>query len=250
MNPRAFFFLAAALAVFQGTASASTEEAEKCLQTAVKEVISAADHASSNSALTTSVTPILKKYISFDAMTRHAVGPGWRQFHDGQQKEAIRLFTTLIIRTYSSKFTPGEHPVITFKTATSPAPGRVEIPTTLLYEGSHYDVTYRLENVNGWRITDVVIEGVSLIANYRTQFDAQFKEGGANAVVDALTRSAAENNENTGIPLCTFCSLVSPLRYWQAAPPHTGNNQREPLPPGSVTPAATERGFTFQMTTG
>lgn len=189
MSLRPLLLLLAPLLLLQGTALASTEAAEKRLHSAVDEVLSVADHATSNSSLATSLRPILLNYISFDAMTRRAVGPGWRQFTPDQQKKAVQLFATLIIRTYSAKFTPGEHPVINFKTATSPAPGRVEVSTTLLYQGSHYEVVYRLEEAEGWRITDVVIEGVSLIANYRTQFDAQFKKGGADAVTSALTQS-------------------------------------------------------------
>ncbi len=187
MNTR--LLILAALTLLHGTASASTAEAEKRLQNAVSEVLAVADASSGNNAMVESLRPILQKHMSFDAMTRRAVGPGWRQFTDDQQKSAIRLFTTLIIRTYSSKFTPGEHAVIKFNAATAPAPGRVEVPTTLLYQGSHYSVTYRMEETEGWRVTDVVIEGVSLVANYRSQFDAEFKKGGASAVVGALSQS-------------------------------------------------------------
>lgn len=172
-----------------GTAFASTAEAEKRLHSAVDEVLDIATAAPDRTALQTSLRPVLKKYLSFEAMTRRAVGPGWRQFTPAQQEEAVRLFTTLIIRTYSAKFTPGEHPEILFKAASSPAPGRVEVPTTILYQGGRYSVTYRLEEAESWRITDVVIEGVSLVANYRTQFDAEFKKGGAGAVVGALSQS-------------------------------------------------------------
>jgi phospholipid transport system substrate-binding protein len=52
---------------------------------------------------------------------------------------------------------------------------------------------YRLEESEGWKITDVVIEGVSMIANYRTQFDAEFTQGGANAVIKALNRSLSSS---------------------------------------------------------
>ena len=188
MIPRLLLF--AALIPLLETAGASTAaEAEKRLKTAVDEVLTIADHASNNSELVGSLRPVLHKHLSFDAMTRRAVGPGWRQFTPDQQKQATELFSILIIRTYSSKFTPGEHPVITFKAATEPAPGRAEVPTTLLYQGSHYSVTYRLEEAEDWRITDVVIEGVSLVANYRTQFDSEFKKGGADAVVGALSQS-------------------------------------------------------------
>lgn len=190
MKLRALVFLAT-LTLLSAPAFASTAEAEKRLHSAVDEVVKIAEHASSISALAESLRPILQKYLSFDAMTRRAIGPGWRQFSKDEQAQAIKLFTTLIIRTYGSKYTPGEQAVITFKAASTPAPGRVEVPTTLLYQGSRYSVIYRLEEAEGWRITDVVVEGVSLVANYRSQFDAQFKKGGASAVMSALSQSVA-----------------------------------------------------------
>jgi phospholipid transport system substrate-binding protein len=193
MNFRFTCLLLAALLLWQGFAIAGTVEAEKRLKSAVDDVIGIADKATSTAALAEDLRPVLTKAISFEAMTRRAVGPGWRQFSGEQQKKATGLFTTLIIRSYSSKFTIGEHAVVKYKAAAEPAPGRVEIPTTLLYKGSNYNVTYRLEAAEGWRITDVVVEGVSLIANYRTQFDAQFKKGGAEAVLGSLAQTVASS---------------------------------------------------------
>ncbi|MEY2906646.1 MAG: hypothetical protein RLZZ408_1117 [Verrucomicrobiota bacterium] len=195
MNPRSLLLLILPFLLIQGTVRASTEEAEKRLKASVDKVVAVAKSAPDRKALIAGVKPVLENILSFDAMTRRAVGPGWRQFTPEQQKEAIRLFTTLILRTYTAKFTPGELPGVEYKTASSPAPNRVEIPTTSLYKGSRYDVIYRLEETDGtpWRITDVVIEGVSMVANYRTQFDSQFKQGGADAVIASLNRSVAES---------------------------------------------------------
>lgn len=194
MNPRSLLLILPFLLI-QGTLRASTEEAENRLKASVDKVVAVAKSAPDRKALIAGVKPVLENILSFDAMTRRAVGPGWRQFTPEQQKEAIRLFTTLILRTYTAKFTPGELPGVEYKTASSPAPNRVEIPTTSLYKGSRYDVIYRLEETDGtpWRITDVVIEGVSMVANYRTQFDSQFKQGGADAVIASLNRSVAES---------------------------------------------------------
>jgi phospholipid transport system substrate-binding protein len=50
-----------------------------------------------------------------------------------------------------------------------------------------------MEDKEGWLITDVMIEGVSLVANYRSQFDSEFKQGGVNAVLQALQRSVTES---------------------------------------------------------
>ncbi|WP_395748712.1 phospholipid-binding protein MlaC [Prosthecobacter sp.] len=167
-------------------ASAQVAEAQARLQTAVTEVLGVADR-STRSALPNTLRPVLQKYVSFETMTRRAVGPGWRQFSPAQQQEATQLFTTLVIRSYSSKFTPGEHPAITYKAAVATA-DRVEVPTSMVYKGSNYTVVYRMEQM---RITDVVIEGVSMIANYRAQLDAQFKKGGATAVISSLSQSVS-----------------------------------------------------------
>lgn len=187
------FLLPLLLVVSPLAVSAQLAEAQARLKSAVTEVLAVADRTANRSALPESLRPVLQKHISFETMTKRAVGPGWRQFAPPQQQQATQLFETLIIRSYSHKFTPGEHPVITYQKAVSPASGRVDVPTSMVYKGSHYSVIYRMEQVQGWRITDVVIEGVSLIANYRSQLDAQFKKGGASAVLSSLTQSVSRN---------------------------------------------------------
>ena len=176
-----------------GVSLASNEGAENRLKSSVDQVVTTAKQAKDRAALIAKVKPVLENILDFQIMTRRAVGPGWREFNPAQQKEATGLFTTLILRTYTAKFTPGEYPDVIYKTSSSPAPGRVEIPTTAEYKGSRYDVIYRMEDKGGWLITDVVIEGVSLVANYRSQFDAQFKQGGVDAVLNALHRSVDES---------------------------------------------------------
>jgi phospholipid transport system substrate-binding protein len=176
-----------------GVSLASNEGAENRLKSSVDQVVTTAKQAKDRAALIAKVKPVLENILDFQIMTRRAVGPGWREFNPAQQKEATGLFTTLILRTYTAKFTPGEYPDVIYKTSSSPAPGRVEIPTTAEYKGSRYDVIYRMEDKGGWLITDIVIEGVSLVANYRSQFDAQFKQGGVDAVLNALHRSVDES---------------------------------------------------------
>lgn len=172
----------------------STAQAEKFLRESVNRVLAVAKSSANSEVLNSKVTPVLLDIIGFDAMTRRAVGPGWRQFTDSQREAATSLFSRLIIRSYSSRFTPGEYPEIDFRSASEPEPGRVEIATTTIYKGSRYEVVYRLESKDGapWSITDIVIEGVSMVANYRTQFDAQFRAGGATAVISSIEKSLAK----------------------------------------------------------
>ncbi len=196
MKSRAF--IAASFSLFLTAAAATlhaapADEAQARLRSAVNDVLAVTSKAGSKSALTASVTPVLRRHISFDTMTRRAVGLGWRTFKPDEQAKAVQLFSTLVIRTYANKFTPGEQPQIQYKAATSPAAGRVDAPTTLVYQGSRYSVTYRMEQAGGsWLITDVVIEGVSMIANYRSQLDSVYKKGGAQAVITSLQQSVAK----------------------------------------------------------
>lgn len=191
------YFLALVLPaiLFFATAKASTADAEKRLQSAVSEFLQVAKKSPNSQVLAREIKPVLTRYLCFDAMTRRAIGPGWRQFSNEQRNEAIGLFTDMIIRSYSDKLTPGEYPVFEFRPATTPARGRIDIPTTFAYKGSKYDVVYRMEKTDQWRITDIVIEGVSFIANYRSQFDAVFKRGGVAAVLNSLNQSAVKSRQ-------------------------------------------------------
>lgn len=188
MNRRLTLILlaSAALPCF---AASSSEEAQQRLHAAIDEVLAIANSASSREVLMQKITPVLDKHISFPVMTRRAIGPGWRQFSAEQQKKAVTLFSKLIIRSYGNKFTIGERPDIKYKTASSPEEGRVDVTTTTTYQGDRYDVIYRLEKAENWRTTDVVIEGVSMVATYRSQLDPIFKKGGADAVLRSLEQS-------------------------------------------------------------
>jgi phospholipid transport system substrate-binding protein len=175
-------------------AQAADDAAETRLKAAVNEVIGIAKSATDRTSLINEEKAPLAKILNFQIMTRRAIGPGWRQFTPAQQEEAVTLFTTLILRTYTAKFTPGVTPSVLFKNTASPEPGREEITTTSEYKGSNYDVIYRMEQNQGeWEITDVVIEGVSLVANYRAQFDGQFKQGGVAAVLKSLHKAVTES---------------------------------------------------------
>ena len=177
---------ASALAV---VTRASTEDAETALRAAVDQVLTVAQKAKGGSSMADQITPVLLRHVCFESMTRRAVGPGWRQFTPEQKAEATKLFTKLIIRSYSEKFTPGEQPDTKYLKSSSPGAGKVEIPTITVYKGSRYNVTYRMEDRGKWMVTDILAEGVSLVANYRAQFDALVKKGGAVAVIASLKQS-------------------------------------------------------------
>lgn len=182
-----------AVIVLATCSSYAGDAAETTLREGMDEVLAVADHSENGRSLAEKLEPVLTRRVCFESMTRRAVGPGWKTFTTAQQQEATRLFTKLIIRSYSNKFTPGEKADVTYLKGNSPAPGKVEIPTTIVYKGSRYSIVYRMEDRSGhWLVTDILAEGVSLVANYRAQFDDLFKKGGAAAVLASLKDSVAQ----------------------------------------------------------
>lgn len=178
-------------AALVATAAAAADSAQQALESAVGQVLAVTEKSQGGRAMADKLQPVLERHVCFESMTRRAVGPGWRQFTPAQQAEATKLFTKLIIRSYSEKFTPGEQPQIKFLKGSSPGAGKAELPTSVVYKGSRYTVTYRLEDRGHWLITDILAEGVSLVANYRAQFAELVKKGGAVAVLDSLKSSVA-----------------------------------------------------------
>jgi phospholipid transport system substrate-binding protein len=165
------------------------------LHSEVDRILAMAYSGQSNETLAERVRPLLEKDFSFELVTRQAIGPGWRQFTAGDQQKVTDLFTRLVIRIYAARVVGTQRPNITYGKTATLAPDRCEIPTRVTAPTSDkpYSVVYRLINLpGGWRVYDVLIEGVSFVANYRAQFDDLVRRGGAAAVIKALEAKLAE----------------------------------------------------------
>ena len=110
------------------------------------------------------------------------------------RKRVTDLFSELMIRTYSGRVVGTQRPKIAYGTPIELAPDRREIPTRVTTSTSNEPIAivYRLIKLpGGWRIYDVLIEGVSFVANYRAQFDEIIQKGGAAAVIRTLETKLA-----------------------------------------------------------
>jgi phospholipid transport system substrate-binding protein len=164
------------------------------LHSEVDQVLALAYSGQSTETLAERARPLLEKDFSFELVTRQAIGPGWRQFTPGDQQKITDLFSRLLIRIYAARVVGTQRPNITFGKTVTLAVERCEISTRVAApNGEPYAVVYRLINLSGgWRIYDVLIEGVSFVANYRAQFDDLVRRGGAAAVIKTLEAKLAE----------------------------------------------------------
>jgi phospholipid transport system substrate-binding protein len=174
--------------------AATVDDPATMLRSSVDDILSIAYSGRSNESLPARVRPSLEKSFALDLVTRQAMGPGWRQFSAADQKRITDLFSELLIRTYSAKVVGTQRPKIAYGAPVELAPDRREIPTRVTPSSSAEPiaVVYRLIKLPaGWRIYDVLIEGVSFVANYRAQFDQIIQKGGAPAVIRILETKLA-----------------------------------------------------------
>jgi phospholipid transport system substrate-binding protein len=165
------------------------------LHAEIDQILALAYSGQSSEALADRARPLLEKDFSFELVTRQAIGPGWRQFSPTDQQKTIDLFSRLVIRIYAARVVGTQRPNITYGKALTLAPDRCEVQTRVSSPSSDkpFSVVYRLINLpGGWRIYDVLIEGVSFVANYRAQFDDLVRRGGAASVIKTLEAKLAQ----------------------------------------------------------
>jgi len=100
----------------------------------------------------------------------------------------VELFGEIVLRTYADRFQPKEKPTISYGAVAELSPKRRELAQTVGYLGQNYSVAYRMEQQasGGWLVYDILIEGVSMVQNYRGQFEAILQKGGPEALLKSL----------------------------------------------------------------
>jgi phospholipid transport system substrate-binding protein len=132
--------------------------------------------------------------FDFPRMTALAMGKNWRAATPEQQKRLADEFKTLLVRTYSGALAKYRDETIDYKPLRmNPSDSDVTVRTLVLKSGGQpVQIDYTLtKSADGWKVFDVVIGGVSLVTNYRDEFNEQIKNGG----VDGLIKTLADRNK-------------------------------------------------------
>jgi len=110
--------------------------------------------------------------FDFAEMAKRSLGSQWSRRSAQEQSEFVRLFSDLLEKSYIDKIESYNGEKITY-TRENQDQDRAEVFTKVITKkGEEFSVTYTLHATNGeWKIYDVVIENISLVNNYRAQFN-------------------------------------------------------------------------------
>jgi phospholipid transport system substrate-binding protein len=136
--------------------------------------------------------------FDFDRVCRMVLGKNWKAATPEQQAVFQKEFRSLLLRTYASALGKYKNQVIEYKPSRAePGAKNVSVKTQILQPGGQpVAVDYSLIKVDdGWKVYDIVIESVSLVTNYRSQFSNEIRTNG----LDSLNKKLAEKNKAAGV---------------------------------------------------
>jgi len=118
------------------------------------------------------IRKIINEIFDYQELSERTLGRDWKKFKPEQQKEFVDLFSKLLENVYADRILAYTHEKIEFGKVTELRKDQVEVESYIITtDNKKVPLFYRLIQKDGnWRVYDVVIEGVSMIKNYRGQF--------------------------------------------------------------------------------
>ena len=178
------------------------DELIKTTSREVLDVINKGKHTHDQKKLLEFIDAKVLPHFNFERMTRLAVGKAWRSATPEQKQTLINEFRTLLVRTYSKAFTLYVIASVEIKPLTVPANVDEIIVKTVIVRASAppIPVNYEMEKTStGWKVFDVIVEGISLVATHRGSFAEKVQQSGIDGLIKSLlelNQSAEKNSVN------------------------------------------------------
>ena len=118
------------------------------------------------------LTVVISTIFDFDELSKRTLGREWRKMSDAQQQEFVKLFRELLQGVYADRLLAYSDQKVIFDKENMLKKGQAEVQSYLqTSDGKKIPLFYRMTDKSGsWKVYDVIIEGVSMVKNYRTQF--------------------------------------------------------------------------------
>lgn len=122
-----------------------------------------------------------------EELSRRSLGGNWKKFTPAQQKEFIPLFRQVLEKAYIDRILAYNNEKIVFSREMMNSPTLAEVSSTVVTANREVPIAYRVIQKGGaWKAYDVVIENVSLIQNYRSQFNEILAKNTPGQLLDIL----------------------------------------------------------------
>ncbi len=141
------------------------------------------------------VAVIVSKHFDMREMSKRSLAKYWKRRTPAEQDEFVLLYTKLIHNTYIERLRAFSGSKDGTKFGNEVVRGTKAVVSSVVWQnGKEISVVYKLYNKKGvWLVYDVVIEGVSLVRNYRSQFTQIIQKDGYEALVRKIQEKLKKN---------------------------------------------------------
>jgi phospholipid transport system substrate-binding protein len=156
----------------QGLAAAPMETVEAGVNKVISKLSEPGFKAQAKDVQISQLSELINTIFDFKELSMRTLGREWKKMNAEQQKEFVQLFRELLQGVYADRLLAYSDQKILFDKETMLKEGRAEVQSYLqTSDGKKIPLFYRLtDKSGGWKVYDVIIEGVSMVKNYRTQF--------------------------------------------------------------------------------
>jgi phospholipid transport system substrate-binding protein len=135
---------------------------------------------------------IVYPLFDFKEMATRSLGPNWRRLNPQQRSEFVSTFTALLEKTYADQIDLYDGQKVVY-TGENVDKEYAQVDSRIIDKnGQTYSVVYRLHRVDGkWRIYDVVAENISLVNNYRAQFNRVIAKSSFEELLKIMKQQAS-----------------------------------------------------------
>jgi phospholipid transport system substrate-binding protein len=139
------------------------------------------------------IRSISEKMFDYSELSRRTLGQDWKKLNLAQQNEFTDLYKSLLEDAYADKIINYTDEKVAFSKENQLSEKTFEVQTTVLTKKADIPIYYRVIQKDGqWKVYDVVVEGVSLINNYRNQFREILMNKSPEVLIDTLKKKVGK----------------------------------------------------------
>jgi phospholipid transport system substrate-binding protein len=126
-------------------------------------------------------------------LSRRTLGGNWNKLNPAQQKEFIQLYRKILEKAYVDKILSYTNEKIVFSKENMLSNDQAEVQTKVITSSKEIPIFYRAILKDGtWKVYDVVVENVSLVQNYRSQFNSILAKNTPDQLLEILRKKVKE----------------------------------------------------------
>ncbi len=192
MFKRSFLYVLTALFFTSNAFAGVTDEVKKTVDEVVR-IVSDKEMKKNDAKRRQALKKTISIIFDYNEMAKRSLGKHWNQRSATEKKQFADLFASLLENSYASKIESYNNEKIVYLKENMDGDYAEVKSKVVTVKRDEFTLDYRMINLNGkWMVYDVVIEGVSLVSNYRTQFNKIITSQGYPELVKKLQSKTDE----------------------------------------------------------